>query len=182
VESTPAPQAAMTGGRSATGCVPYDDRRMDDAVSSFAKCRDAADRVALRVAEQRRLALGIGDHLEAAAVATVAEAHRLIEDDRLPGLRCRLGPVELLREQVGAAPRAPGQGIFAVRGGQLVEDRSRTLALVRPDRFIQSGRVGAAQRVSPDPPAEPYVQLSLHTALRCDNTIHVPGIGQASTV
>ena len=85
------------------------------------------------------------------------------------------------REPLEAAS-APVERTGIVGIAEQREDALGAFGLARPGVFGQSGRVGAAQRVSPDPPAEPYVQLSLHTALRCDNTIHVPGIGQASTV
>jgi hypothetical protein len=59
VESTPAPQAAMTGGRSAICRVLHHDRGVDDPVGPPAVGRDATDRAAFGVAEERRLALGI---------------------------------------------------------------------------------------------------------------------------
>ena len=65
-----------------------------------------------------------------------ALVHGLVEDDCLPGLRRQLDPVEFLRAQVGAAPRASGLGICAVRSGQPVKNRGRAVALVWPDRFI----------------------------------------------
>ncbi len=57
--------------------------------------RDTADRAGLGIAEQGRAALRIGDDLEASAVATVAEAHGLVEDDGLPGFGDGLGPLQL---------------------------------------------------------------------------------------
>ena len=93
-----------------------------------------------------------------------------------------VGDLASTQLEVVVAALAPSLSVLVLGWGQQAQDAFGAFRFAGAGRFIQSGRVGAAQRVSPDPPAEPYVQLSLHTALRCDNTIHVPGIGQASTV
>ena len=83
-------------------------------------------------------------------------------------------------DALGSAARTPVKRVFVI--GRIKKDEypRRTIIFTRPHAFVQSGRIGAAQRVSPDPPAEPHVQLSLHAALHCNNTILIPAIGQAS--
>src|SRR3546814_7430952 len=63
---------------------------------------------------------------------------------------------------------APIERIFMLGRAQQIEDRRGAVGLAWPHIFGQSGRIGAAHGVSPDPPAEPHVQLSPHAALHCD--------------
>ena len=73
---------------------------------------------------------------------------------------------------VRAATRAPLQGVRTIRWRQQVEDRNGAIGFVRPHPFGQSGRIGVvSEKIDPDPPAEPYVRLSSHTALHHNLTI-----------
>jgi hypothetical protein len=116
-------------------------------------------------------------HNELGADVVVAEGQRLRQSNPHAVFNASCSSTKARQ----TAP-SPIQRVLVVRRGKQAQDFFRAIVRVGTGILAQSGRVGAAQRVSPDPPAEPYVQLSLHTALRCDNTIHVPGIGQASTV
>ena len=90
-------------------------------------------------------------------------------------------PLGSLGEAVeAAAPPVERRGVVGV--AEQGEDTLGARGLVRPHRLVQSGGIGAAQRVSPDPPAEPHVQLSLHAALRCNKTTHDPAIGQLASM
>ena len=117
-------------------------------------------------------------YAEAAARLPVAECDLVGKHDHVAVPEN--GAARLVESPPAAA--SPGYRVFVIGWGQQVEDRCGAVRLAGAHVFGQSGRIGAAQRVSPDPPAEPHVQLSLHAALRCDNTILIPAIGQASPV
>lgn len=70
--------------------------------------------------------------------------------------------------QPGQAAPAPIEGVLIVSMRQEPQDALWAARFAGAHRFIQSGRIGAAHGVSPDPPAEPHVQLSPHAALHCD--------------
>jgi hypothetical protein len=148
----------------------------DDGPGQLAQATDSVAGVAAAgLGKPDFAALPVDDEL--VALVAVGELHRRRKANTHPVLQRPRRP----RKVIDAAPAPVERGKVAGFAEQR-EDPLRAFCSGRPHVFRQSGRVGAAQRVSPDPPAEPYVQLSLDTALRCDNTIHVPGIGQASTV